>query len=114
MVPARLLAPARGSDRLAVATSQTRATTPWPPPACRSRPQAIAAPLSVVAPFARASNESSDTDVLPFASQINYRPPTPAHNRALKAEVIFCVQGAMGEPCGMPRRLSRASVVRVF
>jgi hypothetical protein len=27
-------------------------------------------------------------------------------------KVIFCVQGVRGEPCGMPRRLSRASVVR--
>ena len=26
----------------------------------------------------------------------------------------LCVQGVMGEPCGMPRRLSRASVVRVL
>src|SRR5664280_1270853 len=27
---------------------------------------------------------------------------------------IFASNGEMGEPCGMPRRLSRASVVRVF
>jgi hypothetical protein len=92
---ARPLAPVRGSDRLAAAISQRRATTPWPPPPCRSRPRANAAPLSVVRPFALASNESSDIGVLPFASQINHAPPSPARNRPLEAEVIFCVQGAI-------------------
>src|SRR6266404_3414446 len=71
------LAQVRGSDRLAVATSQTHATTPRRPPPCRSRPRASAAPLSVVRPFALASNESSDTCVLPFASQINHAPHRP-------------------------------------
>src|SRR6478609_9785647 len=71
------------------------ATTPWPPPPCRSRPRATAAPLSVVRPFALASNESSDTGVLPFASQINHTSLPPAHNRPLEAEVIFCVQGVI-------------------
>jgi hypothetical protein len=33
--------------------------------------------------------------VLPFASQINHAPSTPAHNRPFEAEVIFCVQGAL-------------------
>src|SRR6202795_3153174 len=89
------LAPVRGSDRLVVATSQTCATKPRRPPPCRSRPRASAAPLSVVRPFALASNESSDTFVLPFASQINHAPSTPAHNRTFEAEVIFCVQGAI-------------------
>jgi hypothetical protein len=42
-----------------------------------------------------ASNESSDTGVLPFASQINHTSLPPAHNRPLEAEVIFCVQGAI-------------------
>ena len=32
----------------------------------------------------------------------------------IEAEIAFCVRGVIGEPCGMPRRLSRASVVRVF
>src|SRR6516162_9753589 len=68
---------------------------PWPPPPCRSRPRATAAPLLVVRPFALASNESSDTGVLPFASQINHSLPTPAHDRPLKAKVIFCVQGVI-------------------
>src|ERR1700675_145013 len=89
------LAPVRGSDRLVVATSQTCATKPRRPPPCRSRPRASAAPLSVVRPFALASNESSDTFVLPFASQINDAPSTPAHNRPFDAEVIFCVRGAI-------------------
>src|ERR1700686_4534964 len=89
------LAPVRGSDRLVVATSQTCATKPRRPPPCRSRPRASAAPLSVVRPFALASNESSDTFVLPFASQINHALSTPTHNRPFEAEVIFCVQGAM-------------------
>src|SRR3984957_14409636 len=89
------LAPVRGSDRLVVATSQTCATKPRRPPPCRSRPRASAAPLSVVRPFALASNESSDTCVLPFASQINHALSTPAHNRPFEAEVIFCVQGAI-------------------
>src|SRR6202171_5967306 len=89
------LAPVRGSDRLVVATSQTCATKPRRPPPCRSRPRASAAPLSVVRPFALASNESSDTCVLPFASQINHAPSTPAHNRPFEAKVIFCVQGAI-------------------
>src|SRR6202049_3210588 len=89
------LAPVRGSDRLVVATSQTCATKPRRPPPCRSRPRASAAPLSVVRPFALASNESSDTFVLPFASQINHALSTPAHNRPFEAEVIFCVQGAI-------------------
>src|SRR5260370_1037281 len=88
------LAPVRGSDRLVVATSQTCATKPRRPPPCRSRPRASAAPLSVVRPFALASNESSDTCVLPFASQINHALSTPAYNRPFEAEVIFCVQGA--------------------
>src|SRR5260370_28406190 len=44
--------------------------------------------------LALASNESSDTCVLPFASQINHTLSTPAHNRPFEAEVIFCVQGA--------------------
>src|SRR6516164_8051945 len=88
------LAPVRGSDRLVVATSQTSATKPRRPPPCRSRPRASAAPLSVVRPFALASSESSDTCVLPFASQINYALSTPAHNRPFEVEVIFCVQGA--------------------
>src|ERR1700722_14215562 len=89
------LAPVRGSDRLVVATGQTCATKPRRPPPCRSRPRASAAPLSVVRPFALASNESSDTCVLPFASQINHALSTPAHNRPFEAEVIFCVQGAI-------------------
>ena len=80
---------------LAVATSQTCATTPWPPPPYRPRPRASAAPLSVVRPFALASNESSDTGVLSFTSQINYAASTPAHNCPLKAEVIYCVRGAI-------------------
>src|SRR5271163_3877898 len=89
------LAPVRGSDRLVVATSQTCATKPRRPPPCRSRPRASAAPLSVVRPFALASNESSDTCVLPFTSQINHALSTPTHNRPFEAEVIFCVQGAI-------------------
>src|SRR5258708_8089530 len=89
------LAPVRGSDRLVVATSQTGATKPRRPPPCRSRPRASAAPLSVVRPFALASNESSDTCVLPFASQINHALSTPAYNRPFEAEVIFGVQGAI-------------------
>src|ERR1700680_2335373 len=88
------LAPVRGSDKLVVGTRQTCATKPRRPPPCRSRPRASAAPLSVVRPFALASNESSDTFVLPFASQINHALSTPAHNRPFAAEVIFCVQGA--------------------
>src|SRR5271168_2669007 len=35
----------------------------------------------------------------------------PSTNRRM---YIFASNGEMGEPCGMPRRLSRASVVRVF
>src|SRR5713226_4055439 len=89
------LAQVRGNDRLVVATSQTCATKPRQPPQCRSRPRASAALLSVVRPFALASNESSDTCVLPFASQINHTPSTPAHNRPFEAEVIFCVQGVI-------------------
>src|SRR6202166_5013546 len=89
------LAPVRGSDRLVFATTQTCATKPRRPPPCRSRPRASAAPLSVVRPFALASNESSDTCVLPFASQINHALSTPAYNRPFEAEVIFCVQGAI-------------------
>ena len=42
-----------------------------------------------------ASNESSDTGVLPFASQIKHVPPTKANNCPFKLEVIFCVQGAI-------------------
>src|SRR5258708_7087755 len=87
-------APVRGSYRLVVATSQTCATRLRRHPPCRSRPRASAAPLSVVRPFALASNESSDTCVLPFASQINHALSTPAYNRPFEAEVIFCVQGA--------------------
>src|ERR1700726_432269 len=89
------LAQVRDSDRLVVATSQTCATKPRRPPQCRSRPRASAAPLSVVRPSALASNESSDTCVLPFASQINHAPSTPTHNHAFEAEVIFCVRGAI-------------------
>src|SRR5258707_12005482 len=100
------LAPVRGSDRLVVATSQTCATKPRRPPPCRSRPRASAAPLSVVRPFALASNESSDTCVLPFASQINHALSTPAYNRPFEAEVIFCVQGASTDPCPVPLSLT--------
>src|SRR5260370_24645351 len=89
------VAPVGGSDRLVVATRQTCATKPRRPPPCRSRPRASAAPLSVVRPFALASNESSATCVLPFASQINHTLSTPAHNRPFEAEVIFCVQCAI-------------------
>jgi RNA-directed DNA polymerase len=42
-----------------------------------------------------ASNESYDTEILLFASQINYVPPTKANNCPFELEVIFCVQGAM-------------------
>src|ERR1700719_38360 len=35
----------------------------------------------------------------------------PSTNRRMYR---FASNGEMGEPCGMPRRLSRASVVRVF
>ena len=42
-----------------------------------------------------ASNESYDTAILPFASQINYVPPAKANNCPFKLEVIFCVQGAI-------------------
>ena len=35
-------------------------------------------------------------------------------NSGSAMKVTFCVRGVRGEPCGMPRRLSRASVVRVF
>src|ERR1700759_3380613 len=89
------LAPVRGSDRLVVATSPTCATKARRPPPCRSRPRASAAPLSVVRPFALASNESSDACVLPFASQKNHDPATPAQNRPLEAKVTFCVRGAI-------------------
>src|SRR6202022_1315268 len=106
------LAPVRGSDRLVVATSQTCAKKPRRPPPCRSRPRASAAPLSVVRPFALASNESSDTCVLPFASQINHAPSTPAHNRPFEAEVIFCVQGASTAPCGAPHPQSRSACLK--
>src|SRR5438105_3728105 len=95
MAQACRLLPVRGSDRLAVATSPTCATTSWPPLPGRSRPRATAAPFSVARPFALALNESSDTAVLPFASQINHVPPPPAHNRALETEVMFCVQGVL-------------------
>src|SRR6266513_3447956 len=100
------LAPVRGSDRLVVATSQTCATKPRRPPPCRFRPRASPAPLSVVRPFALASNESSDTYVLPFASQINHALSTPAYDRPLEAEVIFCVQGAITAPCPVPLSLT--------
>jgi Reverse transcriptase (RNA-dependent DNA polymerase) len=89
------LAPVRDSDRLVVATSRTRATTPRQPPPCQFRPRATAAPLSVGRPFVFASNDSYDTEILPFASQINYVPPTKANNCPFKLEVIFCVQGAL-------------------
>ncbi|WP_459570051.1 reverse transcriptase domain-containing protein, partial [Bradyrhizobium diazoefficiens] len=42
-----------------------------------------------------ASIESYDITVLPFASQINNGSITPADDDAFKAEVIFCVQGAI-------------------
>src|SRR5215510_9797909 len=64
----------------------------------RLRPPATALPLSVGRPFAFAWNESSDTAVLPFASQINCIPPAKANNCSFKMEVIFCVQGAAGPP----------------
>src|SRR5262252_6561686 len=91
----RQLAPVRDSDRLDVATNQIRATTPRPPPPRQLRPPATASPLSVGRPFASAWNESSDTAVLPFASQINCIPPAKANNCSFKMEVIFCVQGAI-------------------
>jgi len=47
-----------------------------------------------------ASNESYDTAILPFASQINYVPPTKANNCPFKLEVIFCVQGAISPLLG--------------
>ena len=91
------LAPVRDSDRLAVATSQMSSTTPWPPPPCRSFPRASAAPpLRSIRPSALACRRRiTDIDVLPSASQINYRPLSPAHNHPLKAKVIFCVRGAI-------------------
>src|SRR5258708_24103317 len=92
------LAPVRGSDRLVVATSQTCATKPRRPPPCRSRPRASAAPLSVARPFALPSNESSDTCVLPFASQINHALSPPAHHRPFPAEVISCAHPASSPP----------------
>src|SRR5215831_18024339 len=91
----RQLAPVRDSDRLDVATNQIRATTPRPPPPRQLRPPATALPLSVGRPFAFAWNESSDTAVLPFASQINCVPPAKANNCSFKMEVIFCVRGAL-------------------
>src|SRR5258708_2098200 len=96
----------RGSDTLGLATTQPCATKPRRPAPCRSRPRASAAPLSVVRPFALASNESSDTCVLPFASQINHALSTPAYNRPFEAEVIFCVQGAITDPCPVPLSLT--------
>jgi Reverse transcriptase (RNA-dependent DNA polymerase) len=42
-----------------------------------------------------ASNESYDTEILLFASQINYVPPTKANNCPFELEVIFCVQGTL-------------------
>ena len=48
-----------------------------------------------------------------------HRPPAARRypqtaNSGSAMKVTFCVRGVRGEPCGMPRRLSRASVVRVF
>src|SRR5215831_8618188 len=108
----RHLAPVRDSDRLDVATNQIRATTPRPPPPCQLRPPATALPLSVGRPFAFAWNESYDTAVLPFASQINCIPPAKANNCSFKMEVIFCVQGAATPPCGVPRLLCLPPVSR--
>jgi RNA-directed DNA polymerase len=62
---------------------------------CQFRPRATAAPLSVGRPFVFASNESYDTQILPFASHINYVPPAKANNCPFKLEVTFCVRGAI-------------------
>jgi hypothetical protein len=40
--------------------------------------------------------------VLPFATQIKYKSGTPTLDDPLKTEVIFCVQGAITPPCGVP------------
>src|SRR6202030_2616746 len=40
--------------------------------------------------------------------------PSIFHPNTNRRMYIFASNGEMGEPCGMPRRLSRASVVRVF
>ncbi|WP_223153758.1 group II intron maturase-specific domain-containing protein [Bradyrhizobium japonicum] len=87
--------PLRDSDRPAAATSRFRATAPRPPPPCRFSSRASVAPPSAARLSAFASIESYDITVLPFASQINNGSITPADDDAFKAEVIFCVQGAI-------------------
>src|SRR6266403_1763606 len=106
--------PLRDSDRLDAATDQNRATKRQPLPPCWPPARATPAPPSPARLSAPGSIAPYDIIVLRFATQIKHKSGTPIHDGPLKAEVTFCVQGVRGEPCGMPRRLSRASVVRVL
>src|SRR5947208_16249351 len=104
--------PLRDSDRLDAATDQNRATKQQPLPPCWSPARATPAPPSPARLSAPGSIAPYDIIVLLFATQIKHKSGTPIHDGPLKAEVTFCVQGVRGAPCGMPRRVSSAPVVR--
>src|SRR5260370_30942465 len=95
--------PPRGSDRLAAAIGQNRATKRQPLPPCWSPARATPAPPSPARLFAPVSIASCDIIVLLLATQIKYKSGTPVQNGPVKAEVTFFVQGVSTPPCGVPR-----------
>src|SRR5438270_10276752 len=94
--------PLRDSDRLDAATDQNRATKQQPLPPCWSPARATPAPPSPARLSAPGSIAPCDIIVLPFATQIKHKSRTPIHDGPLKAEVTFCVQGVLTDPCGVP------------
>src|SRR5260370_41945750 len=94
--------PPRGSDRLAAAIGQNRATKRQPLPPCWSPARATPAPPSPARLFAPVSIASCGIIVLLLATQIKYKSGTPIQDGPVKAEVTFCVQGVSGPPCGVP------------
>src|SRR5262249_50971812 len=93
---------------LAGATIQNRATEPPPHRTARCHALANGRPRSVLRLFAHRSIASCDINVLPFTTHVNWaHAPLPTPDSALEPEVIFCVQGVIGPPCGVPSSTGR-------
>src|SRR5947208_8024431 len=96
------------------ATDQTGAPNAAPRRAAQRCARAGDEPRSTAGPCPLWSTGAFVVNILPLATQVKQGGAAPAGYYTLKPEVTFCVRGVVGEPCGMPRRLSLASVVRVF
>src|SRR5262249_43601877 len=85
------------------ATDHIPATRPPRRRLARCRVPANGGPRSVLRPFVHRLRASFDITVLPFETHVNKpKPSLPTTDYALKLEVIFCVQGVITPPCGVP------------